>query len=245
MLLKILPSFMKNFNRMFLFYTTLTDANTLTLTDDEHLHCTKVLRKQVGDELFVTDGLGSIFTVRISNITKDKTITEIIDKKTEISPESKLAIAISPTKNAARIEWFVEKAVEVGIQEIIIFQAKRTEKKSFNQKRIEKIIISAMKQSLNTHLPVLKYAHSLKEVIAFGQSYDQKFIAYCDGPTEVLVNKYIPAASSIVLIGPEGDFTNDEIADAINANYTPISLGKSRLRTETAGLAALMMMKYK
>ncbi len=234
---------MKNFIGMFLFYTNLVSENQLRLTEDEHQHCTKVLRKQVGDDIFITDGNGHIYSARISNITKAETVCNILNTDTKPTPHPNIIIAISPTKNASRLEWFVEKAVEIGISEIIVFNAQRTEKKSFNQSRIHKIMVSAMKQSLNVHLPTLNYYESTKLLLAKTKDIDQKFIAHCDGPTLSLNASMNKSKDAIVLIGPEGDFTHQEIEMALENGFKAVTLGDSRLRTETAGLVALMMAK--
>ena len=165
------------------------------------------------------------------------------EERTE-KQEQPVAIGISHKKNPSRLEWFIEKAVEIGISEIIIFKAQRTEKKSLNESRLMKILISAMKQSLNLHLPELRILNNFQEISKYCNHFDHKYIAYCDGPTDLLSEVYTKNGSGLVLIGPEGDFTKDEINYAINFNFHPASLGKNRLRTETAGLVALMMLKY-
>ncbi|MBK9736327.1 MAG: 16S rRNA (uracil(1498)-N(3))-methyltransferase [Saprospiraceae bacterium] len=207
---------------MFLFYTLEQVDQHVKLSGDEHQHCSKVLRKQQGDQIFVTDGKGHIFTCNILSITKTETICKIVftEKKTE--PSSQLSIAISPTKTAARIEWFVEKVVEIGISSIIIFQGQRTEKKSWNKTRLEKIMVSAMKQSMNVYLPELQFCSSLADVIKTSDHIHQKFIAHCDGPTTILKDIMAVGKSAIVLIGPEGDFTESEISLAHDHKYIKI-----------------------
>ena len=228
---------------MFLFYTSENVGQILILKGDEHQHCCKVLRKQIGDQIFVTDGKGNIYTTTIMTITKAETTCKIVSTETKTPPSSHLTIAISPTKTAARIEWFVEKAVEIGISGIIIFHAQRTEKKSWSQTRLDKIMISAMKQSLNVYLPELRFCSSLADVIKTTEHIHQKYIAHCDGPTALMKDIAESGGSTIVLIGPEGDFTSLEISMAHDHKYTSVSLGESRLRTETAGIVALLMMK--
>lgn len=228
---------------MFLFYTNQVNENQLTLTEDEHQHCTKVLRKQVGDDIYVTDGVGQIYSVRVANISKAETICHILNVETNPKPHPYITIAISPTKNASRLEWFVEKAVEIGISEIIVFNAQRTEKKSFNYGRIHKIMVSAMKQSLNVHLPKLQYYEQIKQLMASTKDAEQKFIAHCDGPTLSLHTSIDKSKDALVLIGPEGDFTRQEIEMALENGFKAVTLGDSRLRTETAGMVALMMAK--
>ena len=234
---------MKNFISMFLFYTNLFKENQLSLTEDEHQHCTKVLRKQIDDEIFVTDGLGNIYNARIAQIGRAETICRIINKESKAKPQPNITIAISPTKNASRLEWFVEKAVEIGIGSIIVFNAQRTEKKSFNHARIHKIMVSAMKQSLNVHLPMLVNFDNVKQLMTETKDIGQKFIAHCDGPTMSLHSSIEKSKDAIILIGPEGDFTSQEIQMAVENGFKPVTLGDARLRTETAGLVALMMTK--
>ncbi|MBC7884283.1 MAG: 16S rRNA (uracil(1498)-N(3))-methyltransferase [Saprospiraceae bacterium] len=236
---------MKKLTLMFLFYSTLKSDECIVLAEDEHQHCTKVLRKQLNDQIFVTDGKGHIFTCTIVSISKNQTQCQIVETVFKPPVEPGVTIAISPTKNAARIEWFVEKAVEIGISSIVLFQAKRTEKKSYNPARLEKIMVSAMKQSLNVHLPAISYIQNLFELIKTSEQYTHKFIAYCDGPTDQIIHAGHLSGHSIALIGPEGDFTGEEINLALAHQFIPVSLGESRLRTETAGIMALIQMKLK
>lgn len=229
---------------MILFYSTSIENDCIILKEEEHLHCSKVLRKQISDEINVTDGKGNLYNCKISEINKSNTICQIISLERTEKQEPYVAIGISPTKNPARLEWFIEKAVEIGISEILIFKAQRTEKKSLNESRLMKILISAMKQSLNLYLPELIILNTFQEISKYCSHFDHKYIAYCDGPTDLLSEVYAKSGSGLVLIGPEGDFTKDEIKYAENLNFHPASLGKTRLRTETAGLVALMMLKY-
>jgi 16S rRNA (uracil1498-N3)-methyltransferase len=230
---------------MFLFYSDDILADNIILSNEEHQHCTKVLRKKIGDHISITDGKGNIFHAEITNILKQNTKCKIESTTYIEPPKSRIAIAIAPTKNANRIEWFAEKAVEIGISDLYFIQTHRTEKKEINMQRIEKIILSAMKQSMNIHLPHIKYFKSLKD---FSQevliNYDQKFIAHCDGPTAELKKIIIKDKSALLMIGPEGDFTSEEVMSMENFGFQSVSLGSSRLRTETAGLVGLMIMKY-
>ena len=229
---------------MFLFYSTDITGSTLHITGDEHIHCATVLRKKSGDHIFVTDGTGSIYTAEILSSGKKQTICNILEttKHTPLNPE--IAIAIAPTKNASRIEWFLEKATETGISAIYLTQTKRTERKTANIRRLEKILISAMKQSLNTYLPVLQPV-TFSEILKLSrEKYQQKYIAHCDNPDVSLKSMYNAKSSAILLIGPEGDFTPDEMADALHSDFKACSLGNMRLRTETAGLVGLFTMRY-
>ncbi len=230
---------------MFLFYSNQILGSSITLSDDEHQHCHKVLRKSIGDEIFITDGKGHIHTAIISAFKKSTTICKIKETTTKPKPTSQLCIAIAPTKNASRIEWFVEKSIEIGISTIYLFQSQRTLKKSNNLNRIDKIAISAMKQSMNIYLPEIKYCNSINELFKETENISQKYIATCEGPREMLRHLHLSETDAIVLIGPEGDFTNEEVENAEAHHFKPVSLGESRLRTETAGLVALMTMSLK
>lgn len=230
---------------MFLFYSKNIVADSIILEGDEHQHCVKVLRKKIGDQIFITDGKGQIYTCTIAETQKLNTTCNIQGTKTQEAPSPHLAIAIAPTKNSARIEWFVEKAIEIGINAIYFVHTHRTEKKSINDQRMEKICVSAMKQSMNVHLPTTRTFKNLKElVIALENQYQQKYIAHCDGPTIELKEIFHTKSDAILLIGPEGDFTPEEITETKKFGFTSVALGPSRLRTETAGLVGLMMMKY-
>jgi 16S rRNA (uracil1498-N3)-methyltransferase len=227
---------------MFLFYSKTIQHRHILLSEDEHLHCTKVLRHKIGDKIHVTDGIGNLYQGAITHIGKSETTLIIEDTiKSELPPRIN-AIAISPTKTPARLEWFVEKAVEIGIQDIHIFIAQRTEKKSTNTTRIEKIALTAMKQSLRTYLPAVHTHGSIAELINSTSSISHKFIAHLDGPTATLHNSFARVGNNLVLIGPEGDFTPKEINTCLSSGFTAVTLGDMRLRTETAGLVALMTM---
>lgn len=228
---------------MLLFFSNEIHNNQIILRDEEHLHCTKVLRKKIGDLIHITDGKGYLFTTVLTSTDRNQTICQIKDQSFFDQKFEALAIAISPTKNASRIEWFVEKAVEIGITKIYILITDRTEKKSENTSRLQKIVLSAAKQSLSMYLPEIQVL-TMKQLTEFQSKYSQKFIAHCDGPTTVLKEIHQKEKSAIVLVGPEGDFTEKEIEFAKNMNFVSVSLGDTRLRTETAGLVALMMMRY-
>lgn len=229
---------------MHLFYSTNITQNTLILTGEEHTHCIRVLRHKLSDQIQVTDGKGNRFTGSISVIGKSETTCDIVSVSTLPKSDFKLAIAISPTKNPSRLEWFAEKAVEIGVDEIILFQAHRTEKKWTNNSRLEKIMVSAMKQSLNLHLPKLSVFPSFMDMATYCTKFQNRYIAHCDDPQFRLSDIHPKNEPAVALIGPEGDFTADEISYAEQHQFKPVSLGNNRLRTETAGLTALIMMMY-
>ena len=154
------------------------------------------------------------------------------------------SVAISLLKNPARLEWFVEKAVEIGIAEIILFQSCRTEKKSVNTERIEKLMIAAMKQSLNLYLPKCTILKSFEDLISESQKFDGKYLAWCGSNTTHLQDLRHKNEHNILLLGPEGDFTKEETEIAEHNGFQLVSLGSTRLRTETAGIVGLTMMHY-
>lgn len=222
---------------MFIFYAHSQSENQAKLLDEEARHCSKVLRKKIGDEILLTYGDGYIrkgSIVEVDRHTVSLNVAEIIDER---RPAYHLAIAIAPTKNMSRFEWFLEKAVEIGISEIIPFVSKHSERKNLKAERCRKILISAMKQSKNVLLPKLHELTHIKEVF-ISDSFDQKFIAHCMDPEKHLKACYEKGKKTIVLIGPEGDFTKEEVDEAMDAGFQEISLGSSRLRTETAGVVS-------
>ncbi len=229
---------------MTIFYSTEIHNNYIYLRKDEHIHCTKVLRNQSGSEIKVTDGKGHLYACTIDAIHKTETSCKIDSIEEKPQSKSLSSIAISPLKNPARIEWFVEKAVEIGVSELIIFTAARTEKKYVNKERLEKIMVSAMKQSMNFNLPTLTFVNSFSDLIIKCQIYEGKYIAWCEGEADLLINTRDIQKNNIVIIGPEGDFINDEVTLAINEGFRVVSLGHARLRTETAGIVALTMLNY-
>ncbi len=223
---------------MIVFHTTEISNNTATLLEDESIHCSKVLRKKVDDEVFVTDGKGMLFSGIITNISK-KEVTISLGKTIESQPKShSRSIAIAPTKNIDRFEWFLEKSTEIGITNIYPFLSSRSERKVIKPHRLEKIIVSAMKQSKNFYKPKLHPIVPLSQILTSAFEGQSKFIAHCMEPKSALQNQYKSGSNAIVLIGPEGDFTNEEVNLANLNNWQEVSLGTSRLRTETAGIVA-------
>lgn len=229
---------------MNLFYTDNVAEDALILRGEEHIHCTKALRHNVGDYISITDGKGSVFHSCIEKINKVETLCKVLNVTKTEPLRPAISIAIAPTKNAARIEWLTEKAVEIGISEIVLFRSVRSERKTFNAERIKKIAISAMKQSQQACLPELISLDSFEKMLQYTKKYSAKFIAYCDGPGTLLTDRLQSGKDTVVLIGPEGDFTPGEVKSATDAGYYPVSLGQNRLRTETAGLVALVMMRF-
>ncbi|MDO6737805.1 16S rRNA (uracil(1498)-N(3))-methyltransferase [Wenyingzhuangia sp. 2_MG-2023] len=211
---------------------------------DESRHLIKVLRKKEGDFVYITDGKGNFYTTSI-NLANEKRCIVVVDNVTQ-HPKNRpyhLHIAIAPTKLNDRYEWFLEKAVEIGIDEITPIICKNSERKIIKIDRMKKIIQSAIKQSLQLHLPILNEP-VLFDTFLKQQTASQKFIAHCEDEDN---KKYLqkiakPSNDLLILVGPEGDFTPNEIDLAIQQNYIPVTLGQNRLRTETAGVYITSLM---
>lgn len=214
---------------------------TLLLPETESQHCVKVLRMREGDTLTVTNGKGSFFECALAQAHPKHCLVNIL-KETFIERNSHPAfhIAFAPTKQMERNEWFVEKAVEIGIDRITPILCHFSERKELKKERIEKIAIAAMKQSKQAFLPQIEEMTRFDDVIR--QSFDgKKFIAHCYDlqPKTPLAQLYAKGENAMILIGPEGDFSLDEVQNAVEAGFAPVSLGQTRLRSETACLASL------
>ena len=218
-------------------------CDTLTLPEVESGHCVRVLRLKEGDEIEVVDGNGNCHLCRISLAHHKRCAVEIVSTEHE-TPHwgSSITIAIAPTKNLDRMEWMVEKCTEMGIDAIIPLRCRYSERKELKTERLNKILVSAMKQSLKCTLPSLSEMTPIAEVIAMPFE-GKKYIAYCDPsiPRRLFAKEYVASEPALIMIGPEGDFSQDEIEAALKAGFEPISLGDSRLRTETAAVMACAM----
>ncbi|MBK7523979.1 MAG: 16S rRNA (uracil(1498)-N(3))-methyltransferase [Saprospiraceae bacterium] len=218
-------------------------GNKIILLEEEHTHCSRVKRHKQGDVIFILDGKGTQFDAEISEIRRNETILTVLEKTVENPFKTEKIIAISPTKNPSRLEWFVEKATEIGATSIIFVQCERTDKKTLKADRLKKITVSALKQCGRKFLPNLHFISSLQEVNHCIRLKDfQKYIAHCRQNEVHMMKKVDSSKNQIILIGPEGDFTDSEILWALNNSFMPVSLGSNRLRTETAGLYALVCM---
>jgi 16S rRNA (uracil1498-N3)-methyltransferase len=221
-----------------LFYQPLIREGVLYLDEDESRHCVKVLRKNAGDPILITDGKGFFYEAVISKPDSRQCKFEIQQQRQEPPKGFTVHIALSPTKNTDRTEWFVEKSVELGIDRISLIDCKNSERSFIKTDRLKKVAVSALKQSLKATLP------EITEIIRFDKFVttcrdDHKFIAIVDPSNPIHLKEAAPAkTTSVVLIGPEGDFTSDELAAALSNGFLKVSLGHSRLRTETAGIAA-------
>ncbi len=211
----------------------------LFLEKEEHIHATKVLRKIEGDILSVMDGKGGLFECKLIQISSKKSLLEILGSK-KFDKTNRLHIGIAPTKNNNRMEWFLEKATEIGISEITPLLCSRSERKVLKNERMDKIILAAAKQSKSFHVPVLNEMISFSSFVKKVES-KQKFVAHCEEDSEKKTlhnHNLLNTESTVILIGPEGDFTAKEIEEAKSHNFEELSLGESRLRTETAAMVA-------
>jgi 16S rRNA (uracil1498-N3)-methyltransferase len=227
----------------FFFEETLPDSDEFILIAETSRHITQVLRMKEEAQIIITNGNGHTITTKIISADKKKTKVKILHNEFSEPQKPKTVIAISLIKNTNRFEWFAEKATEIGVSAIIPLICKRSEKTHFRTERIRSILISAMLQSQQSWLPEISEPVKFFDLIN-KENYQQKFIAHClPEQKKELKNVAKKDASKIILIGPEGDFTEEEIAQAIHQNYIPVSLGETRLRTETAGVVAAVLLK--
>ena len=224
---------------MQLFYAPDISGDLYTLNEEESKHCIRVLRLVVGDEITIVDGKGGLFKTRIINPEPKRCQVEVFETITEFEKRNHyLHIAIAPTKNIERFEWFLEKATEIGIDEITPLLCEHSERKVINNERLQKIIVSAMKQSIKAYFPKLNQMVPFRQFIQANKD-GKLYIAHCyKKDLNHLKNEIQSKQQSTILIGPEGDFSPDEVSIAIQLKYKEISLGSSRLRTETAGIVA-------
>ena len=237
---------------MFLFYAP-DIQQSLSLPEEESQHCIKVLRMKSGDHIHIIDGVGGLYEAQIIEAHPKRTQVEILSHQTEYGRRPfRLHLAVAPTKNIDRFEWFVEKATEIGFDELTPLCCRYSERKIIKPERIEKILVSATKQSLKAYVPILNPMITFKEfisqysptVLGGGGSQlsilnSQLFIAHCHNqPKQHLFNACQPGGNVVVMVGPEGDFSEEEVELALRNSFQAISLGESRLRTETAGVVA-------
>lgn len=217
---------------------------TLTLPEEESRHCARVLRLVEGDEIEVIDGAGTLYMCRIVMAHAKHCGVEIISQ--QVCPPhwgSKIMIAVAPTKNLDRMEWMAEKCTEMGVDRITPLLCRHSERKVLKTERLHKIMVAAMKQSLKAQMPRLDEMMPIESLIE--EDFDgQRFIAYCDeslprDERKSLAQVYDPSLDAMVMIGPEGDFDPQEVEAALNAGFIPVTLGESRLRTETAALMSV------
>lgn len=222
----------------FLFFSRQINAESIFLQEDESKHCISVLRRKNGDIIQVADGQGHIYEAQIINDHPKKCEAKIISTQFFEANKPKTHIAIAPTKSMDRIEWALEKLTEIGIDEFSFIICERSERKEIKMERVEKIVLSAFKQSKRFWMPKINPAQKLKDFVKNLPS-GQKFVGYCETGNEEFFTKLIkPHEDLLIFIGPEGDFSENEIKILSENGVIPVSLGKSRLRTETAALVA-------
>lgn len=217
-----------------------------TLGEEESKHCIRVLRLGEGDCLHLTDGRGTLYRCRIARADVRRCEVEVVETLSDFEPLAyRLTMAVAPTKNADRFEWFLEKATEIGVSRIVPLETERSERRIFRPQRGEKVITAALKQSLKAYRPELAPLTPLREVLE--QPFEgRRFIAHCAEARTPQGKAYLPAAlrpgeAALVLIGPEGDFSPEEIDAARARGFEEITLGPQRLRTETAAVVAVAM----
>jgi len=219
-----------------------TGMTQFALSETSSKHCVQVLRMDIGEKIDITNGQGGLFHASIQVAHKKNTLVTITKSVQTNPPKQKLQIGISLLKNVVRLEWLFEKATEMGITNITPLVCERTIHERFKTERMQQIIQSAMIQSQQTWLPVLSEPIPLEQFIA-KHSATQKLIAHCESLNKISIKSIEPSDDLLLLIGPEGDFTPSEIEAAIAKEFTPIDLGPTRLRTETAGIFALSCLK--
>lgn len=216
-------------------------ASDLTLPEIESGHCCRVLRMMEGDRIYVVDGKGMEYECEITDAHSKHTSVMILSEREDPKHwKEKIVLAVAPTKNIDRIEWMLEKVVEIGVDEIVLLRCEHSERKNVNEERLVKIIISAMKQSLKATLPVFKGLVKYRDFI---ESIDTplKYMGYCapDVERREFAKEFPGKGDVTVMIGPEGDFSPEEVMLAMNKGFVPVTFGESRLRTETAALFAV------
>jgi len=231
---------------MHVFYTPDITSADYILNEEESRHCMKVLRLVIGDVVHLIDGSGGLYEAEIVSESKRNVTLRVLHTTLEYQKRNhSLHIAVAPTKNIDRLEWFLEKATEIGIDQITPVICERSERKIVKEDRLNKVITSAVKQSLQAYHPVLNESVSFKDFI-IKQKADYQMIAHCiDGEPRNFISQITsPGKSYLILIGPEGDFTPNEIELALQNDFKPLTLGNTRLRTETAALAACFEVNY-
>ncbi len=229
----------------FFFEENLSGEDFFLLGEDTSRHIVQVLRMRENENLLITNGKGQVLTTRLVKANKKNAEVQIIDKTVSPKIVPQISIGISLIKNTNRFEWFLEKAAEIGVSSIHPITCERTEKSHFRFDRMKNIIVSAMLQSRQAWLPTLQQPIDFNVIIE-DQRYENKYIAHCiDEEKKHLNSQIISNGDQIVLIGPEGDFTKEEVTAALKNNYIPISLGETRLRTETAGIVAAVLLLNK
>lgn len=229
---------------MQLFYAPEVSFPLYTMPEEESKHCIRVLRMQRGSELHITDGKGNLYRCKVVDDNPKRCTVEIIDSISEYEKlPYHLTMAVAPTKNIDRFEWFLEKATEVGLSEIYPIESEHSERRQLKDERLEKVVTAAVKQSLKAYHPTLHPLTRIRDIITMPFE-GQKFIAHCDKETSeraYLGSQLKKGGNVLILIGPEGDFSPEEITFALQNGFKPITLGDQRLRTETAAVVATVI----
>ncbi len=220
---------------------TAKTGSTFILSEETSRHCVQVLRMHAGEQLALTDGAGNLYNAEITKEDKRNTLVRILSVEYTPKPARHITIAMSLLKNASRFEWFLEKSVEIGVAEIIPLLSTRTERQHFRYDRMRGIVVAAMLQSRQTWLPVL-HQPTVFDKVLLHQPKAQKLIAHCEEAPKQTILQAGPVKEVIILIGPEGDFTPAEISAALAEGYAAVTLGSTRLRTETAGIVAATLL---
>lgn len=235
---------------MNVFYTNQIEGNLAFLAEAEAKHLGKVMRKKVGDTIHLIDGVGGRYIGEVIELGKRSATIQILEGSQEADPPARLHLAIAPPKNSSRLEWLLEKATEVGVDEIWPFFSFHSERKTLKTERLEKILLAATKQSLKARLPGLhplqSFSALLTQLVGLFPERVEKYIAYIDPQVNShLQDNYSAGKDVVILIGPEGGFSAEEVTLAQSKGFTPVSLGPTRLRTETAGLVATTIIQLK
>lgn len=225
-----------------LFFVDELNTGNLQLDEDTSKHMISVLRMKIGDEVLLTDGKGNKANAQIVDDNRKRCVVQVDAVETEEASKPTVSIAISIVKNSSRFEWFLEKATEIGVNEIIPLLCDRTEKEKFRYDRMKGILTSALLQSQQAWLPDLHEPKPFAQVVK-NATQENKFIAHCLPNEKTQLSSITRSSSSLILIGPEGDFTPAEIELALTNGFTPVALGNTRLRTETAGIVAATLLK--
>lgn len=229
----------------YFFEPSIDASNThFELSELTSKHCIQVLRMRAGESLHLTDGIGNLYTASIVEPDKKKTVVKIDLVVHTPAPTKNVCIAIGLLKNTGRFEWFLEKVTEMGVTKIVPLICERSERSNLKGERMMGVVVAALIQSKQTWLPVLSEPITVAQFIDKHPS-EQKLIAHCEEGNKTELKDIAHSNDTSILIGPEGDFTPSEIRLALDAKYTPVSLGETRLRTETAGMVAAALLRYK
>jgi 16S rRNA (uracil1498-N3)-methyltransferase len=226
------------------FYCSSLEGATVPLPEEEAAHALRVLRLRDGDPILLVDGKGTTAGARLIMQGRHECLAEVVARQQHaLERKARVHLAVAPTKQIDRFEWMLEKCTEIGVDRITPLMTHRTERAHLRHDRLNKVLISAMKQSQRAWLPVLDEPTDLKKLFT-ATLPEQLFFGWCEGDRTLLTSAYRPTTNALLLIGPEGDFTPDEAADLRAANFQPVSLGEARLRTETAAVAACTWMNF-